>query len=334
MSHPRPILRTHPHQSEGERVGVISVEAWPAQYGGPYLVVGDGEDDQGTAAVVEDDGALQAHSPTAADAAALAFVDGVRRADAWLYQQRDDELVRGVAGVHARGAVLCAPGERPVFSHCAVERLVVWGAGAEGDLPTLDGGWSWTTRSTADHSPRAPLAALQTRMREAEGRLAEQLCDDGWTTVVDGPLNYVRSRDLPVLGFVKTHHRALLAPGDHVRVPGLEAGQRTSLFAERPDVYSCYLRLAAPPAFAGPWAGIVRLQVPAAVGVRAAARAADRATTALPRFNGIAHVDPRAPQNLQPVRALEERLRRLLGDPGLAVRAVREAARAAAGVPA
>ena len=38
----------------------------------------------------------------------------------------------------------------------------------------------------------------------------------------------------------------------------------------------------------------------------------------------MAHRDPRAPQNLQPVGALESRLRHLLGDPGLAYRAVRE----------
>ena len=311
------------------------MEAWPAQYGGPYLVAEDEGGDE-AARVVEDD-RLVARTPGMAQGAPppLAFVDGVRRADAWLYQQDGGELVRGVAGAHARGAVLCAPGRRPAYDHCAVDRLVVWGSGAEGDLPALPGGWAWRTRSVADPAPRAPLAELQNRMRDAEGRLAEQLCEEGWTTVVDGPLSFVRSRDLPVLGFVKTHHRALLAPEDHALVPRLEAGQRTSLFAERSDIYSCYLRLAHPPAFAGPWAGIVRLQVPASVGVRAAARAADTAAALLPRYAGVAHVDPRAPQNLQPVRALEAHLRRLLGDPGLAVRAVRRAARlAATGVPA
>jgi len=51
----------------------------------------------------------------------------------------------------------------------------------------------------------------------------------------------------------------------------------------------------------------------------------DQAAAILPRYAGVAHRDPRAPQNLQPVGALEAHLRHLLGDPGLAYRAVREA---------
>jgi hypothetical protein len=45
----------------------------------------------------------------------------------------------------------------------------------------------------------------------------------------------------------------------------------------------------------------------------------------LPRYAGLGHIDPRAPQNLQPVAALERHLRHGLGDIALAVRATREA---------
>ena len=74
----------------------------------------------------------------------------------------------------------------------------------------------------------------------------------------------------------------------------------------------------------------MRLEVPESAGLPAAINAVEQAASIIPRYAGIAHRDPRAPQNLQPVGALESHLRHLLGDPGLAYRAVREAV---AGLP-
>ena len=141
---------------------------------------------------------------------------------------------------------------------------------------------------------------------------------------MDGPLSYVRSRDLPVVGYVKTHSRALLDLESHARVPRLTAGQRTSVFALGADRYSAYLRLAPVSATSGPWTGIVRIEIPQSAGLDAAIEVADAVAATIPRYAGIAHRDPRAPQNLQPVGALEKHLRHLLGDSGLARRAVRE----------
>jgi hypothetical protein len=162
-------------------------------------------------------------------------------------------------------------------------------------------------------------------MRQAEGYLAEELGEDGCLVIVDGPLNYVRSRDLPVVGYVKTHHRPLLDPPHHSRLTGLKPGERTSLFALGDDRYSCYLRLAPVRPFSGPWAGIVRIEIPQSSGQRLAVETADRVAALVPRFAGVPHRDPRAPQNLQPVGALESHLRHRLGDRGMAFRAVREA---------
>ena len=55
-----------------------------------------------------------------------------------------------------------------------------------------------------------------------------------------------------------------------------------------------------------------------------AIRTADLVAATLPRYAGIPWLDPRAPQNLQPVGALERHLRHSLGDSRLASRAVRE----------
>ncbi len=301
------------------------MEEWASSYGSPYLIVPD--DDVVAAVLVEDGDALHAHTPdeTAALTRPLAFIDGVRRGDASLYQQDNDTgvLARGLAGSHGCGAVVIEPGQRPVFAREQVTRMVIWGSGMNGTLPAQPGGWSWQSGCVDSDEPDAPLQELQQRMRQAEGRLAEALCEDGYLTIVDGPLSYVRSKDLPVVGYVKTHSRALLALEHHVRVPELSAGQRTSLFTLGADRYSAYLRLAPVTASYGPWSGIVRIEIPQSSGLKAAVAVADAVAAAVPRFAGIAHRDPRAPQNLQPVGALEKHLRHLLGDGGLAKRAVR-----------
>jgi hypothetical protein len=206
-----------------------------------------------------------------------------------------------------------------------VRRLVLWGSGVVAELPPIRGGWEWNAVSIADPNPDAPLRELQTRMRKEEGRLAESLCKDGYVAIIDGPLNFVRSRDLPIVGYVKSHHRALLDPEQHARIPRLGASERSSLFRLGEDRYSCYLRLISPGPIAGPWSGIVRLEIPQSAGLKTAIEVADQVAGILPRFAGIPHRDPRAPQNLQPIGALEKHLRHLLGNAGLAVRAVREA---------
>lgn len=316
----------------------IHVEDWQGTYGSPYLVLSD---DPGAAGVtlVEDGDRLLRHpsEPAAGRHRGLAFVDGVRRLEAALYQfdAETGRVARAVAGSHACGAVI-ADGERqPTFAREQVRRLLIWGGDRPLEMPGVRGGWEWSSRSIHDDDPDVLRAELQLRMRQEEGVLAERLCEEGHLVVVDGPLHYVRSRDLPVMGYVKTHSRALLSPEHHAELPRLRPGERSSLFALGRERYSCYLRLVPTSGISGPWAGIVRLEVPQSAGLAAAVAVVERAAAILPRYAGVAHRDPRAPQNLQPVGGLEARLRHLLGDPGLAYRAVREAVArlASAGLP-
>lgn len=306
----------------------VFVEDWGATYGSPYLVMPDDSGTQ-TAALIEDGRELRRHpgQPYRLADGPVAFVDGVRRGEAslWLQDGGTGSGARGVAGGHACGAVIADGIDRPSYGETRVRRLAIWGSGLTGQLPDVAGGWSWTSCSVADPHPDAPLKDLQTRMRQEEGRLAESLCAEGYLTIVDGPLNFVRSRDLPVVGYVKTHYRALLDPEHHRRIPELVAGERTSLFRLGDDRYSTYVRLAPISTMASPWTGIVRLEIPQSAGLNDAKVVVDRVAGALPRFAGVAHRDPRAPQNLQPISALEYHLRHLLGHAGLASRAVREA---------
>lgn len=306
----------------------VYVDPWAAAYNTAYLAVTD-ESIDAVGELVEDGSNLRCHAPTPdveTLSRSLAFVDGVRRADAVLYQEdpANAAVIRGAAGSHACGAVLAEPGCQPVYGPTRVFRLVIWGAGATGVLPGV-GGWAWRCLSTPRAEPDAPAQRLQSEMRHAEQALARELFGQGYLTVLDGPLNNLRSiGDAHLVGYVKTHTKVLIPPEAHRLVPGLVGGQRTSVFRLGEERYSCYLRLVDRGATAPPWAGIVRLEVPADAGLDAAVHLADQMAVVLPRFAGIAHRDPRAPQNLQPVAALEKHLRHLLGDPGLAMRAVRE----------
>jgi hypothetical protein len=310
----------------------VFVEDWGASYGSAYLVT---QDDPGSASaeLVEDGPDLLTHDgvPPVPGDGAIAFVDGVRRGEASLWQEdAAGRSGRGVAGGHACGAVV-ADSSSATFGESRVQRMVIWGGGLTGTLPAIRGGWSWSVASVADGHPDAPLKELQIRMRQQEGRLAEDLCAAGYLTVVDGPLNFVRSRDLPVVGCVKTHHRALLDREHHRLIPRLGPGQRSSLFRIGEDRYSAYLRLAPVAATSSPWSGIVRIEVPQSAGLAATISTADRIAGIIPRYAGVAHRDPRAPQNLQPIGALERYLRHRLGSAALATRAVREAVAIAAG---
>ena len=108
-------------------------------------------------------------------------------------------------------------------------------------------------------------------------------------------------------------------------VPELRVESGRQLFTLGADRYSCYVRIAAPGPRSSPWFGIVRIEVPQSFGLVAARVTADEVACVLPRYAGIPHRDPRAPQNLQPVGALEKHLRHRLGPSRLAARAARHA---------
>jgi hypothetical protein len=278
--------------------------------------------------IVEDGGTLQAHNPQPWTwPRRLAFVDGTMRTDARLTRTGPDGIVyTGLAGSWAAGAAI-ADGDQPLAVDGVVtERVAIFCGGAPVTLPPQPGGWSWVADAIEGNDLGLARQRLQRRMRDGEGQLAEKLCTSGWSTVVDGPLNNIRrTRAVPIVGYVKTHHRRLLDGGSWARVPRLQSGQRSGAFALGDDLYGCYLRVGDPGPWASPWGGIVRLEVPAGAGCQAAIDALDAASCWLPRYASAAHRDKRAPVNLTPVAGLETRLRRHAGDARLALRAVRDA---------
>ncbi|WP_428265891.1 hypothetical protein [Haliangium sp.] len=313
----------------------IYVEDWHVEYGRPHRMEVD-EDLEGGARLVEDDSELRFHPGKAPplDQVRMACVDGVRRAEALLHARDDDTGAEswGVAGAFAWGSVMLDQGRRPWFEGCQVARVAIWGNDYHGVLPEVPGGFCWKPESIAEAEVSAPFSKLENLMGHAERKLAEDIAGRDFLTLVDGPLKFLRERPHPrIVGYIKTHHRQLLSAPEHRRVPELPVGWRTSLFALGEDRLSAYARIGPRSRVGSPWTGLVRLELFQSFGLDAARAEADRVTGILPRLAGIPHRDPRAPQNLQPVGALEHHLRRLMGTPGLANRAARDAvARAAA----
>lgn len=267
----------------------------------------------------------------------IALVDGVRRVDAYLRLEDGAHSFPAMLGTLAAGAVCLRLGEprdmraalggppvvkRVLFSLCPELHLGALPA----DLP-LPGGYE--TCAVAGDAPEALLQRLQNRMRAEEALVCSQLAHP--FVLADGPIHYIlKSAGCDLVGFIKSHRRMLL-PDDLVSVlTELAPGQRTPLLELRRllegsqhVLYTWYLRLAAPSAHETSLAGIARLEVLGELGKARALELARLTSLMLPRLVGGRYRDPRAPQNLVPIAALERELKRRLGDPGLVARIVR-----------
>ncbi len=305
----------------------IGVEPFDVSHGAGFRA--DDEDEHTVECrIVEDGGRFRIHRPRQAGPPVhLCFVDGVRRTEAHLtHTNAEGETITGLAGAWGAGAVLIGPDGPAAIRHVDIGRAVIFSGGQQVRLRPHPGGWRWISLSVDSEEPRAPSQHLQRLMRDTEAEIADRLVAGGWLVVFDGPLRGIRhSRTAPVVGYVKTHHRRTLAVEHWQTVPRLAVGERTSLFAMKDERYACYIRVGDAGPWAGPWAGIVRLEVPASSGSGQAVDTVDRAARWLPAFASAPHRNARAPVNLTPVAALEEHLHHLLGDPRLALRAVREA---------
>ena len=305
----------------------VGVEPFDPAYGAGFRA--DEEDEHAVECrVIEDGGNFRIHAlPEVGPPARLCFVDGVRRTEARLTRTKaEGETIAGLAGAWGAGAVVIGPEGPAAIRHAEIGRAAIFSGGRPVRLRPRPGGWSWMSLSVESNELRAAPQHLQRLMRDAEAGIADRLSRDGWMVVFDGPLHNVRrSRVTPVVGYVKTHHRRTLAVEHWHTVPSLGVGERTSLFAMKDDRYACYIRVGDPGPWAGPWAGIARLEVPASAGSGQAIATVDRAARWLPAFASAPHRDARAPVNLAPVARLERHLHHLLGDSRLALRAVREA---------
>ena len=301
----------------------IFVEGWSPEYGSPLdtaeLAPAEGSVDDTVEPV-----AWQARNGVDDGIERIAFVDGVRRIDARL--TIDDPIagpVPGVCGTFAVGAVQWDRSDvRSTVDEVRLERWAIIACGRPELFPTIDLQPPYETITIANRDGDALVYALQTKMREAEGMLATELSDDAFV-FADGPLNQLGPHE--VVGVVKSHRVTYLAPERNTLIATLGPGQRTPLFAIKDfGRYSWYVRLAELDG-GHSWTGIVRCEASAHLPIERVSVIADRTAAILPLVASSPHLDPRAPQNLVPIGALERVLRHRMGDGGLVYRALRGA---------
>ena len=305
----------------------LYVEGWAPDYGSPYEADDDLADPDKVDEAVENAGAW-APLPGEDDGLdRIAFVDGVRRIDARLMLETDAGPVPGICGSYGVGAVLWDRSvPRSEVTRARIDRLAVFGHGTAAPVPSADPVIRYRSVSVPDQDAGALIQRFHGEMRKEEGELSEEIARSGTFVVADGPLNDLSATEK--VGYIKTHRAPYLSPGTAPVIGRLRAGERTPLFvigAGTPYArYSWYLRLAS--VLGGhSWSGVVRVEVSSHLPLDRAIGIASRTTALLPLVAAEAHVDPRAPQNLVPIGALERELRHRLGDPGFVYRSLREA---------
>jgi hypothetical protein len=299
-------------------VTLLRVDPWDPEYGASAVDLLAEEGPQAIEFAVEDRPWQPVAPPPIDELPCCAFVDGVRRIDVRLFAEDDSAIAPALAGSWAVGSAWST--RPPAIDDIEVgHNLVVGGSLEHADLTTRVGEDDLVYRfvSVRGTDPLDPIVGLQNVMRTAEARLAVDVFEGGRAdlVVLDGPLTYFV--DGPIVGLIKRQSRAYLPPDRHPILAELASAERTPLFRlgeQRLDRYSWYARIAAGRRIDGTMTGIVRLEVPAAVGHSRAQELADIATATIPHFASAIGRDPRAPQNLYPVGQLERMLRHRMGD--------------------
>jgi uncharacterized protein len=319
----QPAVTQSPAPARGTFGGFdVRIDPWAVEYGAetPTEFQLDAEDTATVDVAVEVGGTAWAPISPAAVATnqAVSFVDGVRRMEARLVVTREGRVIHGALGSFSVGVVECRNG-RAVFGEERRGRLTVFGSGA---VPPsrleLAPALVYAPHSVPEEDADAPLKGLHNEMRAVERQLAREHAAPDRVVVADGPLAPGEATAGHVVGFVKRLFK-LYVPAEQLAVlRALPMAARTPLFLiagnDRFSRYSWFVRLGPRLRIESDFTGLVRMEVRSTVGKEEAVRLADLMTTLLPRFVPSRTRDPRAPQNLTPIGALEQHLRRGLGD--------------------
>lgn len=301
----------------------VRIDPWAVEYGGETPTEFQPEPDDTPALVLDVEQPTAAWAPIApahrTSLPGLSFVDGVRRMEARLVVSKAGRSVHGALGAYGVGVVRCQDG-RATFAQELVGRVAIFGAGETPPRTlTLDSALAYEPRSVAEEDPDAPLRGLHGEMRVVEGQVARaHAAEPDHIVIADGPLNIGDATPGRVVGFVKRLFKLYLPPELLPVLRALPTGARTPVFLiegqGRFARYSWFLRVGPRLPIESDYTGLVRLEVSETVGRDEALRLADVVSAALPRFVPSRTRDPRAPQNLVPIGALEQHLRRRLGD--------------------
>lgn len=247
------------------------------------------------------------------------FVDGVMRSELRVLAAEGDRRAWGLIGSFAAGAVTCNGTATFTAEDDPIGRVLLLGSRVEAPPFALQIGRStlhYATQPVTDDSPTGLRRSLQRAMLTAEQTLAARLSTDA-LVFADGPLHLdAGAAKARVVGVVKRMVQSYLPDEQAQLLPKLRPGERSPVFGlgnQVLDRFAWYVRLVESSDSWHELAGLVRCEVRMELGLEKATRIADVVACHLPTYAGRPGVDPRAPQNLTPVGALETRLKHRLG---------------------
>ncbi|MGD2181486.1 DNA double-strand break repair nuclease NurA [Lusitaniella coriacea] len=273
----------------------------------------------------------------------IVFIDGRRRIDAALVGGERDTVYYGAFGTIAVGAVdVNRATGTATYSNLTLRRILGFGGNQPAQLTRIPCPLGSTDElvyepidPAENNTPQIRKSLIQNAMLNAEDRLAAVLLAKQPDALVirDGQFRWYNKPDI-TMGYVKTMRKHYLLGDFASLLRTLNPGERTPIFAiqnKKPSRkrWSWYLRSGSPdicPKRLGyhELQGIVRLELYSeAVPLDKAKEIADQSTYLIPQYASHPSRDPRAPQNLTPVGALEQELGRRMGDRALIERRLR-----------
>ncbi len=317
------------------------LDPWSAER--PQLGSEDSGDAEEQGAEVELLEALRAKpaEPIPAGFGDLYVVDGSRRLEARLLEERPDGLHFAGLGQFGVGAVRLGGEGKPAAELTGLRterRLLLSGELSswqerEFCLPAGPGGsgaCTYLALPGAENQPEGASQKLQAEMLQAEMELAERLAEQspGALILLDGPLRGQASQRR-VLGYVKSQRTQYLRGAQAALLSELQPGERTPLmrlhYRYQASRLSWYVRLASPRPYQDPRSGLIRLEAFAPETGELAGWVRELASyggTLLGKLASRPHQDQRAPQNLLPTGALERAIARRMGDARLIYRRI------------
>ncbi len=249
----------------------------------------------------------------------VVFVDGVQRVEYWARVDDGETLVEAAFASVAVGAVVSRSGGATMS--CEYKSRVFGVAGGVAAqpqvVPSRTGPLVYEVSPAEKTGHAAVFQAIAIRRRDLEHLCVQKALETHPLVIADGRLDRPEVSANQLAGIAKTLQQLYVKAEQRALIARLLPGTRTPMFQITDSWgsrYSWFMRLPYTRAIHHSYAGVVRLEVPVAGTLRAPIEVADMLTHNLPRFASKPEHDPRAPQNLLPVGALERQLRHGLGD--------------------
>ena len=302
---------------------LVTLDPWSVDYGSAVGFEEETPDEDSSFEVdpfVETQEWSSAISPAAIPLPdSVAFVDGVQRVEYWArVDDGEAALSNAVFASVAVGAVVSRAGQATMS--CEHTQRVFGVAGTVRAEPMVVRSGKnelvYQVERAKELGQRAAYQAIAIVRRDLEHLCVQKMLSNHPLVIADGRLDRPEASDNQLVGVAKTLHQLYLKGEQRALIARIGSGERTPIFQISDSWgsrYSWFLRLPYTRRIHHSYAGIVRLEVPMASS-QAPSTVADMLTHNLPRFASRPEHDPRAPQNLLPVGALEKRLRHELGD--------------------